>query len=205
MQYEEQKAKIAYEILNSSYYIVRKDEPIIVKPNKQLWGIELDQIKAILKQFEKEGKLEILQYATDDIRDDFGVLGSKPSVLDYKLIKVDLEYMKGIAKNSSSEHSNIGGEKFFITYSETDRRILLNGKMELSSPNFDSENDIVFRFLFNNPNQIFSKKELEENCKTKISKPFVKILENLGFQRGIKDAFFDVSKYSIKFHNPAKI
>lgn len=123
------------------------------------------------------------------------------ATLPLELLIEDLDNIIEKANETTLEESN---NRLFIEY-RNDRTILLNGKVKISKPNFNNENDLVFNILYKNPNKTFTKDELEAECKIKITKPFSKIIENLGFYRGLKSAFFDVSKTSIRFHNPAKI
>ncbi len=88
-----------------------------------------------------------------------------------------------------------------VTYTSS-RQVLLNDMFQLAKPNFDSENDLVFGFLYKNPNKTFSKKNIEQELKTSITKDFHKIVENLGFKGDLAKIFFSTSKNSIMFRNP---
>jgi hypothetical protein len=88
-----------------------------------------------------------------------------------------------------------------ITYTNA-REILLNGMFQLAKPNLDGENDIVFKYLYDHPNQSITKAKLEAELKIKVAKPFHKIVENLGFKSDLSRAFFSVSKTAIEFRNP---
>jgi hypothetical protein len=84
----------------------------------------------------------------------------------------------------------------------TSREIMLNGTIRLSRPDFNGENERVFRFLYDHPNQKFSKNEIEQETGNRLQKSFHKIVENLGFTGELKKRFFDVAKDSIQFKNP---
>lgn len=90
---------------------------------------------------------------------------------------------------------------YAITYTKS-RQILLNDFLQLAQPTFNGENDLVFNFLYQNPNKPFSKKQIEVTLSIKIAKPLHKIVENLGFKGDLARAFFAVSKNSISFKNP---
>lgn len=60
----------------------------------------------------------------------------------------------------------------------------------------------MFEFLFKNPNQAFSRKDIENKTGIKLSKDFDKIVENLGFKKDLRKIFFEVSKDKILFRNP---
>ena len=82
------------------------------------------------------------------------------------------------------------------------REILIN-EFLLANLDFNSENDNVFDYLYKNPNKIVGIAELEKRLGgTPLKKSLHKIVENLGFVREIKRAFFDISKRSIRFRNP---
>ena len=86
----------------------------------------------------------------------------------------------------------------------TSREILLNN-LVLARPEFGSENEIVFRYLFDNPNRPVKLDELQKRMGDQaIKKTLHKIVENLGFQGDLKDAFFSVTKDSILFRNPIR-
>lgn len=88
-----------------------------------------------------------------------------------------------------------------ITYTPS-REILLNKTYQLAKPNFNTENDLVFTFLYKNPHKTYTRVQLEEQIKTKLTKDFHKIVENLGFKGDLRRMFFSVSETSITFKNP---
>ena len=88
-----------------------------------------------------------------------------------------------------------------ITYTPA-REVLLNDVFQLAKPDFDSENDLVFDYLYEHPNEKFAKQQIEAKINLTIAKPLHKIVENLGFKGDLKKLFFNVSKNSILFRNP---
>ena len=82
------------------------------------------------------------------------------------------------------------------------REIVLNDFL-LSQLNFDSENHIVFEYVFHKPNHQITLEEIQKASRNlTINKPLTKTVENWGFTGELKKAFFDVSKGKIKFRNP---
>lgn len=79
------------------------------------------------------------------------------------------------------------------------REILLNDSYQIATPDFDRENEQVFSYLYNHPNEKFTKKQLERELRVNLVKSFHKIVENLGFTRALRKAFFSVSQDSIEF------
>jgi hypothetical protein len=104
-----------------------------------------------------------------------------------------------IAKNHGAEVAAAGLK---IKYSEHSREILLNDFFLISKPDFDSENEQVFHYLYKHPNRPVERGEIMENLKISITKDFDKIIENLKFKKDLRKAFFEISKDSIKFYNP---
>ncbi|MBP7927949.1 hypothetical protein KAZ57_02270, partial [Patescibacteria group bacterium] len=111
-------------------------------------------------------------------------------------------------------------KKFENTYNEIAQRIDMEDvtvKIEfqddvitlyesiISKPRAGSENSEIFSLLYKHPNVSFTKKDLAEKISTDITKPFSKIVENLGFTDILRDVFFSVSKDQIMFKNPATV
>lgn len=84
--------------------------------------------------------------------------------------------------------------------------IWINGQYLIKKPNFDSENGLVFDYLYRNPDKDVTKKELEENLKITINKRLSKIITDLGFTGEIRKAFFTKSsdKSIIRFRKSLK-
>lgn len=94
--------------------------------------------------------------------------------------------------------------KFWIEYEVVNNRITLNELFELRQPNMGSENDRVFQFLYNNPNKTHNLSKIEKELGSKLKKPLHKIVEDLGFTKGLRKAFFKVSMRQIRFRNPVR-
>lgn len=111
-------------------------------------------------------------------------------------------------KSSTEDLLPIGGESapkpeiiYKITYT-TAREILLDNKYLLAKPDFDSENDLVFSYLYEHPNEKLTLEQIRIGISRDLTKALHKIIENLGFKGDLKKIFFDVSKTSILFRNP---
>jgi hypothetical protein len=82
------------------------------------------------------------------------------------------------------------------------REIRING-FRLSKPNFDSENEVVFDFVFRNPNRKIELAEIETAIGRAIVKKLYDIVRSLGFIKEMKSIFFPyISKTAITFINP---
>lgn len=207
MSYEENRRQVINEIAEAIKYSLA-DGPIKLNP---IHEIGQQKMNAIILQLEAEDVLKVIRIANDDA----WRLTLDPYIHpEYYTIEIrerqfflDSEETKSLEIDSKSVGLNKEKEtnvKSVIIYSE-DRSVILNGDIELSRTNFNSENDIIFGFLYKNPNETFLREDLEKECKIKITKSLSKTVENLGFCRGLKKVFFDVSKNSIRFNNPGKI
>ena len=105
--------------------------------------------------------------------------------------------------NSPNSENNPSYEDiaYEVSYSDINRKILVNNFL-IAQPNFMGENEVVFTYLYKHPNDAISKEQIEITSKTKITKRFSKIIENLGFTGELKKAFFIISKDKIMFRNP---
>jgi hypothetical protein len=88
-----------------------------------------------------------------------------------------------------------------VSYSEQSREILINGFL-LAKPDFGLENEMVFGYIYQHPNERLSKAQIEQDLNISIGKSFHKIVENLGFKGDLRKTFFDISKTYIRFRNP---
>lgn len=107
----------------------------------------------------------------------------------------------GSAPSPGSPPECVGDE---IAYRVTfeNHEIQVNG-FRLSKPNFDSENEVVFDFVFRNPNQKIELAEIETAIGRAIVKKLYDIVRSLGFIKELKSIFFPyISKTAITFINP---
>lgn len=117
----------------------------------------------------------------------------------YKNSYKELAISEGVKKEPLPTEAN--DSAYTIKYSEKGRQILINNFI-LASPEFAGENEMVFSYLFLNPNKKIKIDEIEAHLGSTLGKPIHKIIENLGFSGDIKKAFLDVSKQYIRFRNP---
>ncbi|PIY72615.1 hypothetical protein COY87_00010 [Candidatus Roizmanbacteria bacterium CG_4_10_14_0_8_um_filter_33_9] len=117
-----------------------------------------------------------------------------------KTDKINKETVKEIPKQTTTKKPQENDEVMYqITYTKQ-RQVLMNNA-QISKPDFNSENDLVFSFLYENPNRRISKEEIEKAIGGKLTKSLHKIVENLGFEGDTKEVFFSVSKNAIEFRN----
>jgi hypothetical protein len=82
------------------------------------------------------------------------------------------------------------------------REIRVNG-FRLSRPNFNSENELVFEYLFRNANRRVDLTEIEATVGRPLAKKLREVVRDLGFRDELKEMFFPgISKTAIVFVNP---
>ena len=99
------------------------------------------------------------------------------------------------------KHASITNDTILyrVEYNEHDHRISING-IELTRPDFDSENDRFINYVNQHPNKKITTDDLKNEG---IKKPITKIVSELGFTGTTKDLFFPgISSNSVKFVNP---
>lgn len=99
----------------------------------------------------------------------------------------------------STKEGKISNE-YFIEYRD-DRTILLNGKIDIGRPRFNTQSEILFSFLYNHSNETFTLEQLERENNMEIVDKLPKVIDRMGFRRGLKKAFFDIHENTI---NPKK-
>lgn len=90
--------------------------------------------------------------------------------------------------------------EYYIEYRD-DRTILLNGKIDIGRPRFNTQSEILFSFLYKHSNETFTLEQLEKETNMEIVDKLPKVIDNMGFRRGLKKAFFDIHENTI---NPKK-
>lgn len=107
---------------------------------------------------------------------------------------------KTVEKTSNQQPESKIDVVYEITYTKQ-RQILMNN-VQIGKPDFNSENDLVFSFLYIHPNESFTKEQIEKAVGVKLNKSLHKIVENLGFEGDTKEVFISASKNAIQFRNP---
>lgn len=120
----------------------------------------------------------------------------------YMTILNDYENKYHQAINASSDKTQVSPELKYEIYYTPNREILLDNKYLLLKPNFNSENEVVFSYIFANQNRKISRDEIETKTKIKLSKALPDIVEKLGFKGDLKKVFFSVSSDAVEFRNP---
>lgn len=101
----------------------------------------------------------------------------------------------------SVKDTNENQELLRITFTKT-REILMNNILLLCKPESFGENEDLFTYLYDHQNEELKIEDIEKDLNRKFEKPISKILENLGFRKGLRDVFFALGKGKILFKNP---
>ena len=78
------------------------------------------------------------------------------------------------------------------------RAIRINGIL-LSKPNYDSENEQVFEYIYKNPGRKISLEEIERELNRPIKKRLNDIVRDIGFKGDLRIFFPAISKTAVKF------
>lgn len=111
------------------------------------------------------------------------------------------EVAQNYQRSQEEEKANARDIVYEVKYSEKSREILANNFL-LAKPDFNSENEVVFSYLFRNANRPVKTEELEQQAGNKLKKPIHNILRDLGFTGKLAKAFFGASKNGVIFRNP---
>ena len=191
-----------------------KKVTVYITSKNQLKSFELDELIDIFKKIERDEKIfKITQSPSIMFGSDSNLLGTPCFVItlkdnfddwvtDYQRTPSYKEELQKPEDHQSTKPPVIEPELIFkITYT-TGREIVLNDYFLIGKPDFGGENDIVFDYLFKNPNKKFTKNAIETAIRCPLQKTFHKIVENLGFKGDLKKVFFNISKDYIQFNNP---
>lgn len=165
--------------------------------------IDSSLVEGLMRKLESDfGVIKIIDFSKGDVTG----YGNRPEFKIQLLEEKFFNFLKLVESRSGDGLANGNSleKNLRITYSENSREILLNDLFLISKPNFNSENEQVFYYLYRNPNKTITKAEFEENFNANktLTKDFNKIVENLKFKKDLRKAFFEISSDSIKFFNP---
>jgi len=234
MTYEQKRKKVGIAVAEAFKFSSKDNPPEIhARKNEYVNNIPLNEIKAILNQFQDEEKLKIINITYSSLiptfdpetydlfifevkdREFFNEM-MPPKELDIeespmRKMRKTIEYVTGITdeernKMKINEDSKadvvksrgIISNEYFIEYRD-DRTILLNGKIDIGRPRFNTQSEILFSFLYKHPNETFTLAQLEKETKLEIVDKLPKVIDRIGFRRGLKKAFFDIHENTINY------
>ncbi|MGI6475655.1 MAG: hypothetical protein ACOX0P_01045 [Candidatus Dojkabacteria bacterium] len=191
---------LVVEKINNLATITPSDEPATICQDSRgyLNNVDYSEVSLALRKLEKDYEvIQITQLATcnpwdayDEEKIDRFVIKILPSFKEF--------YEKFINKDTPSDKSAKESSKQDILSLEyVNRELKLNKLILLANPDFNTENDIVCKELFNNVGKTLTRKDLEEVLKQPLKKDLNKIAEQLGFKKDIRKIFLSVSKNNI--------
>ena len=207
MDYNEKRAIVIHSIIEAQRLSTGSLKPRLFVKTNPLRLVAVQDIVRILVQFRDAGKLKILDKYLGPTHNIKGFWDLLPEPDHYiELSDIDIKYFEKeyqqVRKYYSEDSSIKGKQQFFIELT-ADRRILLNGKIEIAQPDFNSENEQVFSYLYEYCNQEIRISDLKK--KFGMKKTIDKVLANLGFTKGLRSTFFDINKTTIKFKSPVSL
>lgn len=214
-------------LINEASDITPKNKPIKIhvfdKENDFFKQVDIKKLEYILEKLEQEEVIKVIEeplimtniygnhsFGTgldhDDGKDRTCYLFEKEK--NFNKYLDDLSWENDIL-NGDNEQKDIAIEKndndkeisYKITYNEKTREIIINDLFLLSKPDFDSENEKFFSYIYKNPNKKILLKDLKNEIGEPLKKNVHNILNDLGFKGTFLKAFFSVSKTAIIFRN----
>lgn len=208
-----EKIKSVLESIKDQIELSSKNSTIILSQERDegLSGLAYEDYISILSKLEKDEKVisivSLAEYKPSLIS-HLDPYDYRKDVTEIKVLptfdKLYKQYTKAKTRVFPSMKKEDGEKDLLrITYTKT-REILMNDIFLLSKPESFGENEDFFEYLYKNQNKELKIEDIEKELGRKFSKPISKILENLGFRKGLKDLFFRFGAGKIFFRNPAR-
>lgn len=175
----------------------------------------LEEKTGVLRYFPKENLKLLKQIKEMESENKAGIVNGKDYELylqadsaDHPIIVQNPTALKKLMQrisNKQLEKTNVSNKNNEIAYeakyNESTREIRINGHL-IAKPNFNSENELTFDYLYKNSNKRVSKEEIEKYVGDKLKKPIHSIIRDLGFTGKLAKAFFNASQKGVFFRNP---
>ncbi len=119
------------------------------------------------------------------------------------LNKYKEEYEKSAKDYQFTKDVEVSPENYTykVSYSEQSRKIMINNFLIKRLRSF-GDNDAIFSYLYKNPKQDKTDKDIRTATGLDTIKDLNKFIENIGFKGDLRKVFFKVSKDKIRFNNP---
>jgi hypothetical protein len=164
-------------------------------------NVDYSEISLALRKLEKDYQvIKINQLANCNSYDNYSFDVDKNYNFVIKILPSFKKFYQGFKKkeNTVNESSEDSMNQEILSLEYTNRQVKLNKVILLAKPDFNTENDIVCRELFDNVGRTLTRKDLEEVLKQPLKKDLSKIAEQLGFKKDIRKIFLSVSKNDIR-------
>lgn len=162
----------------------------------------------ILNRLKKDGAIEFDENQWRYSGAGEGVnLSVVPDKFDTYFKEIEAKY-KELAEDYESAKKaetlvNIGPESTIYKIEFDKTRIIRVNNFAIAKPDFESENEVVFDYIYRNPNRRIQKVEIERALQRTLIKRLHNILSDLGFRADLKKVFFPgVSENGLEFRNP---
>lgn len=210
----DQKKRIVLDAILAVADITPSGSMLSLHPFLDVQGLEIRDIVRILEKFANDEKIiKIVTTPWLDIPDyEQGEPPENPVICyDFFILPAFVPYYEILNAKSatllptitSATTAEESAPVLWITYSEHTRKILLNGQKLLAKPGLNGNNELIFSYLYANPNRLISRKELEEKAtKEPFDKRFHYVIRELGFKDDLAKIFFAISNEYISFRNP---
>lgn len=164
-------------------------------------NVDYSEISLALRKLEKDYKvIKIKQLATCNSFDNYSLNEDKDFNFVVEILPSFKKFYDNFKKkdNPSNDSSEDSLDQDILSLEYTNRQVKLNKIILLAKPDFNTENDIVCKELFDNVGKTLTRKELEAVLKQPLKKDLNKIAEQLGFNKDIRKIFLAVSKNDIR-------
>lgn len=193
MYYEHARKTVVEELIDANRFVVGDEYTELSIKDNYLNSLSPYDIQKILKQFEIDGKLKIV----NEIRLGYDFPER------YELEIPDISYFEDLIAYKKDESVFEENKEFELTLTLKDTSLFLNDIFLITKTKFGFENYDIIKYLLENPNRLVTKEEIVKNTELQtINKPFSKIVENLKFRGDLRKAFFKVKKTGIFLFNP---
>lgn len=164
-------------------------------------NVDYSEISLALRKLEKDYKvIKIKQLATCNSFDNYSLNGDRDYNFVVEILPSFKKFYDNFKKkdNPNNDSSEDSLDQDILSLEYTNRQVKLNKIILLAKPDFNTENDIVCKELFENVGKTLTRKYLEEVLKQPLKKDLGKIAEQLGFNKDIRKIFLAVSKNDIR-------
>lgn len=164
-------------------------------------NVDYSEISLALRKLEKDYQvIKIKQLATCNSFDNYSLNEDKDYNFVVEILPSFKKFYDNFKKkdNPNNDSSEDSLDQDILSLEYTNRQVKLNKIILLAKPDFNTENDIVCKELFDNVGKTLTRKELEAVLKQPLKKDLNKIAEQLGFNKDIRKIFLAVSKNDIR-------
>lgn len=174
-------------------------------PNEKLDGAIIDIKEGLLLRLKKTGLIQDYQtkVVEEHLPDETGGMSGTPYEYVGATVSVsNILKLEHFLTQFKKERDAIKKVLYRITYDRHTRNILLNGEYVLRKPDFESENEQFFEYMYSKPGMRVPKSEIERSTKRQLKKRIHQILHDLRFKGELLKLFFIASNNGAYFRNP---